>query len=329
MKYFYSVKYKSSKNQLHDDFTEFPPIPLKSEGPSSGFNIVQVRGLGIIRQSYNEFSRLIQSFRLGGDTMTFDFFKGFSSEEIKSAKNFLKCVDKKIWIVKYPVLALMHTVGTLAITYIMKKEKRFTSGGYFSPSFIGGDEIVIMPNNMKKIKMRVDSAITHEHIHMLQSRFSDTKKTDIDPKYVKEKFRKGGAANYYLKAIEVEARLHELVISHYRANKTIPKTLNEFFNFLSSGNEIGRHIYNCLSKSKVYQSVEFMPYKTREEMMANQIEYCMALIDPKENNQIKFLSEVLPVMYGNLLKYYGDSNASEQFLKDIPRPNFYDELYVL
>jgi hypothetical protein len=34
-------------------------------------------------------------------------------------------------------------------------------------------------------------------------------------------------------------------------------------------------------------------------------------------------------MYGNLLRYYGDEAASESYLKDIDRPNFYDELYGL
>jgi len=43
----------------------------------------------------------------------------------------------------------------------------------------------------------------------------------------------------------------------------------------------------------------------------------------------RFISEVLAVMYGNLLKYYGDSISSEAFLHLIERPNLYDELYVI
>lgn len=43
--------------------------------------------------------------------------------------------------------------------------------------------------------------------------------------------------------------------------------------------------------------------------------------------ETRFLTEVLPVMYGNLLTYYG-LDASTYFA-EIPRPNFYDELYCL
>ena len=41
----------------------------------------------------------------------------------------------------------------------------------------------------------------------------------------------------------------------------------------------------------------------------------------------RYITEVLSVMYGNLLKYYGDDAAGCSYLKDIARPNFYDELY--
>ena len=41
----------------------------------------------------------------------------------------------------------------------------------------------------------------------------------------------------------------------------------------------------------------------------------------------RFITEVLTVMYGNLLRYYGDETASSAFLFDIARPNLYDVLY--
>ena len=44
---------------------------------------------------------------------------------------------------------------------------------------------------------------------------------------------------------------------------------------------------------------------------------------------LRFITEVLPVMYGNLLRYYGDDVVSSKFLSQISRPNFYDELYAL
>lgn len=43
--------------------------------------------------------------------------------------------------------------------------------------------------------------------------------------------------------------------------------------------------------------------------------------------EYRFITEVLAVMYGNLLRYYGDRTASQIYLDSIRRPNLYDVLY--
>jgi len=53
--------------------------------------------------------------------------------------------------------------------------------------------------------------------------------------------------------------------------------------------------------------------------------FLSALKDPDATK--RFVCEVLPVMYGNLLRYYGDAHGSACFLTQIPRPNLYDQLY--
>lgn len=42
----------------------------------------------------------------------------------------------------------------------------------------------------------------------------------------------------------------------------------------------------------------------------------------------RFVTEVLPVMYANLIRYYGDNLLSEKVMSQVRRPNLYDELYL-
>ena len=41
----------------------------------------------------------------------------------------------------------------------------------------------------------------------------------------------------------------------------------------------------------------------------------------------RFIHEVLPVSYANLLVLYGDKRAAENFIKTVGKTNFYQELY--
>ncbi len=54
----------------------------------------------------------------------------------------------------------------------------------------------------------------------------------------------------------------------------------------------------------------------------------MVLLSMPDGLTLRFITEVMPVMYGNLLKYYGDDVMSSKFLAQIARPNLYDELYA-
>ena len=42
----------------------------------------------------------------------------------------------------------------------------------------------------------------------------------------------------------------------------------------------------------------------------------------------RFSKEVLPTMYANLLRYYGDKAASDNMLESIPSTDMYDHLYI-
>ena len=44
----YSVEKRSSKEQLRDDFGDFPPAPLRCENLSGDFYLVRTRGIGEI-----------------------------------------------------------------------------------------------------------------------------------------------------------------------------------------------------------------------------------------------------------------------------------------
>ncbi|MNR36493.1 hypothetical protein D3C85_1544150 [compost metagenome] len=61
-------------------------------------------------------------------------------------------------------------------------------------------------------------------------------------------------------------------------------------------------------------------------MYPEQLAFILLDIKTKEL-EYRFITEVLSVMYGNLLKYYGDRIASSRYLEGIARPNLYDDLY--
>lgn len=132
---------------------------------------------------------------------------------------------------------------------------------------------------------------------------------------------------YILERNEVEARLHELVVSFYSAHKNLPLSVPGFLALLAAGKQLGSLVSDTLAA----ENVEFDPvlgeFIERDKMQARDLE--MILLSIPHNLSLRFIAEVLPVMYGNLLKYYGDGVASREFLAQISRPNFYDQLYAL
>ena len=131
---------------------------------------------------------------------------------------------------------------------------------------------------------------------------------------------------YVLEKREMEARLHEIVLSFYRLHQRLPVTVTQFLGLLASSRIFGEVVRINLEAMEVPFDNTYGEYDGRIDMAAIEIE--AAHFAMRYETQGRYIVEVLPVMYGNLLKYYGDHDASQALLAGISRPNLYDELYA-
>jgi len=105
-------------------------------------------------------------------------------------------------------------------------------------------------------------------------------------------------------------------------------TVSAFLGMLAASQTLGEFVCLMLRRSRVDFDLGIAPYPEREGMWAEQLELLLVYVQTPDLGS-RFITEVLTVMYGNLLRYYGDEVASLSLLKDIVRPNLYDELYGL
>jgi hypothetical protein len=200
--------------------------------------------------------------------------------------------------------------------------------GLFVPYF--KDELQIVVKSQGHLNKEDAPIISHEHIHLLQYRNPESHSRRV--KSPQALLTEEGLADqftlYILEKMEVEARLHESVLSFYRAHHYLPMTVSGFLGLLAASESIGPQIVSILESEDVtFQRVQ----GTFPERAKRPVEHLgWILMDIKTPAiQRRFITEVMPVMYGNMLKYYGDDVASCKFLASIDRPNFYDELYAV
>lgn len=131
---------------------------------------------------------------------------------------------------------------------------------------------------------------------------------------------------YLLERHELEARLHEVSISYYRIKKELLLTLEKFFELLAGSNIFGSLVIYAFKSKSIKIKNDITKYNERDYLMAEQIHHIFLFI---KNDELiyKFISEVMTVMYGNLISYYGDEESSIKFMRQIERPNLYDMLY--
>lgn len=312
--------------QLRDDFGDHPPFPLRGENLDVSFNLIRVRGIGRFYLDLKETRLLMRALFYGSESMANSAQAYLLSPDLKEL---LRQVEKlgRLRILIEPLffmlVMLLRVIGY--ISFWKDSSRKRNCLGYFTPLVKSLPTIVV--RNDVKHKDRRSAVVTHEHIHFLQSLSSE-----IYSRYVRtpERFlerRKIADRHllYLLEKDEVEARLHEVVLSFYRTHRQLPVTLRGFLGLLAANDRFGDYVEMLLSFSEVC----FDPcgrYSTRDEGFAMELESVWIYIETTEN-QCKFIAEVLPVMYGNLLLYYGDKEVSERYCGEVVRPNFYDELY--
>ena len=320
---FYSVEKRSSLDQLQNDFGEFPPAPLQCESLTGNFNVVRASGIGHI---YHDL--MVQSLVLEADidSLSTDLVASLGADKLRDLQRvFENLGPRSSRFLMRVVVVWMFIVRTAKA--IRHKTINPKSHGVFVPYFKDGLQIVI--NSQKHFNKSEAPTISHEHIHLLQHRNPETHCRHV--RAPQELLTEEGCADlfilYVLQKMEVEARLHESVLSFYRAYRYLPTTVSGFLELLAASEAIGGMVTRILQSDGITFLQGQDVYPERESRPVEHLGWILLDMRTPEL-QRRYITEVLPVMYCNLLKYYGDDVASRCLLQAIDRPNFYDELYA-
>ncbi|UCO96387.1 hypothetical protein LF844_17080 [Metapseudomonas lalkuanensis] len=218
----------------------------------------------------------------------------------------------------------------LTLATFREKEVR----GSFLP-VMNNDLEIIISGNLKN-KNQIDAVKSHEHLHLVQythrmtSGEKDKIKLSNPLDILTQESAKNSYINYIFERDETEARLHEFVLSFYRNHNSLPLDLEGFIRLISTSRKlnplISKILFDTASAHKENKDI-LETYQIRDAQTETDIAIAILSIKSAEL-QKKFILEVLTVMYGNLLGYYGDQCAKENFLEEIKRPNLYDSLWV-
>lgn len=320
---FYYAQHKFSREQLELDFGHFPPAPLKCEALKGSWNLIRVAGVGQAYQDFKVFRALMKIVERA-DTATIDRDNS-SNAEYQILRRVIKILGRFPRLMT-AILWLMPLTLSMRPFFYNKPAVHSRDGvsGYFN-ALLPSDIVVREPSG----KIGVAGVISHEHIHLLQHCDGEEHSRGLQSPVtlLSDKALTIPQLQYFFEKKEVEARLHECVLSCYRVWGYLPLTVNDFLCLLASSDSLGWLVSNILSEEPPLDVSPQKHYVEREPEFARQLE--MILLSMRTPLlERRFVAEVLPVMYANLLRYYGDRTASEQFLSQMDRPNLYDVLYV-
>lgn len=327
---FYSIERISCAGQLRDDFGDFPPVPLRCEGISGDFDVVRTRGVGEIWHTLIVYNRMLRGLESDAQCLSKDFKEYFGAEQMLSLRHAFDNLGRSARFIKPAVITLVLGMMGVKLTIRMVRSARQESRGLgcFVPVRKNESEIIVKAGRHARLSRSEAPTISHEHIHLLQYKVSEDRlRCARSPeRLLSEKGLAMPFLLYLLQRDEVEARLHESVLSFYRAHRLLPMTVPRFLGMLAASQQFGELVCLTLEHSRVDFERLNPTYPERGAMFAEQLESVLLYINTPEMT-CRFITEVLTVMYGNLLRYYGDEIASQTFLHGIARPNLYDDLY--
>lgn len=321
----YSVEKRSSQEQLRDDFGEFPPAPLRGGDLTGQFNVVRTRGIGDTWHDLLTMSQLARAATFDAQALSTDLVAFVGPDTLRALREGRETFGRAAPIVLTVVFGLWFLVR--AAKEAWRGPTRPNVLGLFMPLFKDESRIVVKAGRLKN---ESDApVISHEHLHLLQYRNPERHSRHVQfPERVLSEFGLRHRFHLYLmEKMEVEARLHECVLSFYRAHRHLPTTVSGFLGLLAANKQFGEAVTLILNCQGVGFDREVAAYSARGEKFADDLTGVFLGFKTDELS-CRYLTEVLPVMYGNLLKYYGDNVASHRFLDGMKRPNFYDDLYA-
>ncbi len=318
-----SVEKLSSRQQLLQDFGEFPPTPLRCENLTGEFTVVRASGIG---QIYNDLAVQLTVLDADINSLSTDLANTFGADRLHDLQStFKRLGPRSSRFVKRALFAWLFVVRTAKA--IWSGPTRPSVLGLFMPYF--KDELQVVISVQAHMNTSDAPTVSHEHIHLLQHRDPENHCRSVRSPHdlLTEEGWSDSFLLYILEKSEIEARLHESVLSFYRTHHYLPTTVSGFHGLLASSQAIGFLFTRILESGNVTFHCEQERYPEREAGPVEQLGYALSFIKTPEM-QRRYITEVLPVMYGNLLRYYGDDVASRSFLGGVDRPNFYDDLYA-
>jgi hypothetical protein len=318
---YFSVEKLSSQEQLRQDFGEFPPTPLRCERLTGEFSVVRTSGICRI---YHDLAVQFCVMDADIESLSTDLVAKCGADMRDWQNTTQHFGPRSSRFVKRALFGWLFVVRTAkAIRY---RKTKPNAVGLFIPYFKDGLQITVKARGHGS--MSDAHIVSHEHIHLLQHRNPESHCRQVRSPHelLIEEALADTFILYVLEKNEVEARLHECVLSFYRAYNYLPTTVSGFLGLLASSETIGLLVTGILDSGDVTFE---RGYGTHPEREARPVEHLgWVLMDIKTPElQRTYVTEVLPMMYGNLLRYYGDDVASRSFLRGIDRPNFYDDLY--
>lgn len=316
LRYFYQRTTHTSAQQLREDFGVFPPFPLECAPPSSSFVLVRVRGPGAWFNYWRRSEELLCAFELAPETVTAELlavFNGFYRKDSRAAQAFT-----------VPRWA-MNVVLIIGLRRSFRSRRR--AMGLVLPLTRDDRQITLFGKTNRNPALR-NEVLAHEHVHFLQNRQDSnrSKKLHNPHQILPAERAEDQFVLYLLECVEVEARLHELVLSYYRSKCVLPQTLGAFLGMLADWDEMGAYLVQMTANAGLTMHSSGKPFAMRSAMFSGQLAAVLGILKDPEMTK-RFICEVLPVMYANLLHYYGDASASAKFAAQYARPNLYDALY--
>lgn len=192
----------------------------------------------------------------------------------------------------------------------------------------------------------VEAVQSHEHLHMLQAYWAERLKiqrgtgTLKTTEFLRDEYQESKWIQYLFEQREVEARLHEFVLTHYQVAGELPKDYAGFLIMIVGNLFFLAHISSQEEKildefisalSQIDADFRNKIKQCPEDDIRDQglhIELAKSIMVLKGGGiRFRFISEVLAVMYANLLVYYGDQDTSLAFLKTVPSVELAHEMY--
>lgn len=330
LKHYRKTKKINSRDQLKADFGEYPPLPLAHADTHHEINIVHAAGLGVIFDTFIVcLAKLRVEVEKGGARL--------ACIEALDGDNRLGGVTNAInhWLRNWnnkPRHLALHIIRIFCVVVIFVGA---VWANWSNPNRLGmfyptgrKQGLILIGDRFKRFNRNIEPLISHEHLHFLQHVDGDTfndSPRNLD-KILPEKHQELREILYVLTKTEVEARLHEIVLSYYRIHKHLPLTITEFYILLAKNSQLKDYIKNFVKFLNIEVDESYREYSSRDPELADDIRKIFRVFNDL-GIEFRFVTEVLTVMYGNLIRYYGDHEASNALQSRISRPNLYDMLY--